>query len=988
MGRHLHVILCILIVLGGVHALPQPKVTECRSMMDLVLVVDGSDSITAADYQKQREALTDLARHLHLGPREARMGLVVYSSSIAQKVPLTDDRNVLLHETTNLIHPRDGTNTALGIATMRQLFNETGRPELPWVCIVITDGLSKDPPLTKMEATLAKEMGINMFAVGISHFIAEDELKNIASTPEQFMMLKTFDQLLTSLQKLMKVVCPCPPPPVVPFGFTDDGPRSIGSVRTYGCEPGYQAIGDPTITCTPMSIWSPLKFSCLACPDPPVEFGNGVVIQGLNLLGSVREYKCRDGFASSEPLISTCVAGPEGPSWTTPIAMCSACYAPAIPKNAHLPVPVTSGQVGQVVQFQCVPGFIPTGPVETTCINNKGVPMWSNPVHKCIACGPPPKVDFMVVSPEGGQLVNSIRLYKCIPGFHPTGPIEAICVGDKGATYWRFNGNKCIPCDNPPKLPNALLLVPGDNLVGTIREYQCLKGFQPTGPIKVICEAANGNVPIWTGPEHQCVACIAPPLIQNAILDPLGDTLVGSVRRYQCMKGFVATGPIEVGCITSTGGPMWTAPENTCITCTNPPILPNAILDLKGDNFVGNQRYYSCMEGFVPTVAGPIVIECLAEVMEGKGRAFWGPPSHFCIACPDPPPLNFALLEMGGSNLVGSSRKYVCDNDHFATGPIIITCLPSGQWSVPEHSCLACGPVPKVAYADVLPGMHTIGSVREYVCRPGYVPSQKPIIECIPGPAWTPVEFACVACPDPYPAKYAVLEPGDNLVGSVRRYTCLPGYLNTGDITSTCAVPQAITAGPSVVVPDWSTPVHFCKDCGEPFIVPNAQAIPATKTIGSQISYVCDKGYVPSAPPYSFCMQNAEWSPPEFKCIVKETKPESVKVIYEPVYIYVNKPVPVPVKVEKKKHPPHWLDKKPYPPMDKKKPPIYQRKTVDQVWPMKPEKSFDEMLMKEKPLHKPPKEKFYPIPPYNGYGYEKVHSPPIGYDFESYFDSD
>lgn len=65
-------------------------------------------------------------------------------------------------------------------------------------------------------------------------------------------------------------------------------------------------------------------------------------------------------------------------------ARVSACAAPPIPKNAHLPVPVVSGTVGQVVQFQCVPGFIPTGPVETICLNNKGVPMWTNPVHKCI----------------------------------------------------------------------------------------------------------------------------------------------------------------------------------------------------------------------------------------------------------------------------------------------------------------------------------------------------------------------------------------------------------------------------------------------------------------------------------------------------------------------------------------------------------------------------------------------------------------------------
>lgn len=59
-------------------------------------------------------------------------------------------------------------------------------------------------------------------------------------------------------------------------------------------------------------------------------------------------------------------------------------------------------------------------------------------------------------------------------------------------------------CDEPPKLPNAVLNVPGDTLVGTVRSYQCLKGFQPTGPIEVTCIGANG-VTMWDSSQHGCV---------------------------------------------------------------------------------------------------------------------------------------------------------------------------------------------------------------------------------------------------------------------------------------------------------------------------------------------------------------------------------------------------------------------------------------------------------------------------------------------------
>ena len=87
---------------------------------------------------------------------------------LLQTVPLTYDGKLLLKETTNLIHPRDGTKTALGIATMRELFKTGGRAGVPWVCIVITDGISKDPPKTKQEALLAKEMG-TCFLAFVNH---------------------------------------------------------------------------------------------------------------------------------------------------------------------------------------------------------------------------------------------------------------------------------------------------------------------------------------------------------------------------------------------------------------------------------------------------------------------------------------------------------------------------------------------------------------------------------------------------------------------------------------------------------------------------------------------------------------------------------------------------------------------------------------------------------------------------------------------------
>lgn len=57
----------------------------------------------------------------------------------------------------------------------------------------------------------------------------------------------------------------CPTPPSVPLAKCDDGPRAIGSVRTYECMDGYLQRGNPTIQCQSDFTWTPLAqdFQCV-----------------------------------------------------------------------------------------------------------------------------------------------------------------------------------------------------------------------------------------------------------------------------------------------------------------------------------------------------------------------------------------------------------------------------------------------------------------------------------------------------------------------------------------------------------------------------------------------------------------------------------------------------------------------------------------------------------------------------------------------------
>ena len=78
---------------------------------------------------------------------------------------------------------------------------------MPWVAVVITDGISKNFQETAMEAQLARDMGISMFAVGVTNKINITELMAIADTPKQVIELTAFNELQGRLAKMMKTIC-------------------------------------------------------------------------------------------------------------------------------------------------------------------------------------------------------------------------------------------------------------------------------------------------------------------------------------------------------------------------------------------------------------------------------------------------------------------------------------------------------------------------------------------------------------------------------------------------------------------------------------------------------------------------------------------------------------------------------------------------------------------------------------------------------------
>lgn len=175
----------------------------------MIFVLDGSDSIDDISMTRVKQFVIDFASAFMSDASSTGFGAVMYSANVAGVVPLRCNVSLFnfARSVRSLPHPKDGTNTDIGINKMRKMFATRGRPGVPMSGIVITDGRSKLQNRTAIESRLAKAQGIQMFAIGIGYLIDKKELESIASIGN-VMTVASFLELQGLIHQLYPRVCP------------------------------------------------------------------------------------------------------------------------------------------------------------------------------------------------------------------------------------------------------------------------------------------------------------------------------------------------------------------------------------------------------------------------------------------------------------------------------------------------------------------------------------------------------------------------------------------------------------------------------------------------------------------------------------------------------------------------------------------------------------------------------------------------------------
>uniref|UniRef100_A0A8C4H9J0 Integrin, alpha 11a n=1 Tax=Dicentrarchus labrax TaxID=13489 RepID=A0A8C4H9J0_DICLA len=172
-----------------------PAFQRCETYMDIVIVLDGSNSIYP--WYEVQAFLINILQKFYIGPGQIQVGVVQYGEKVVHEFKLSDYKSVEeVVKRARSINQRGGeeTNTALGINVARsQAFKQGGRRGAKKVMIVITDGESHDSPDLQQAIEDSEKDGITRYAIavlgyynrrGINPEAFLNEIKYIASDPD------------------------------------------------------------------------------------------------------------------------------------------------------------------------------------------------------------------------------------------------------------------------------------------------------------------------------------------------------------------------------------------------------------------------------------------------------------------------------------------------------------------------------------------------------------------------------------------------------------------------------------------------------------------------------------------------------------------------------------------------------------------------------------------------------------------------------------
>uniref|UniRef100_A0A5F9CUY6 CUB and sushi domain-containing protein 3 n=1 Tax=Oryctolagus cuniculus TaxID=9986 RepID=A0A5F9CUY6_RABIT len=596
------------------------------------------------------------------------------------------------------------------------------------------------------------------------------------------------------------------------------------------------------------------------------------------------------------------------------------CQPPPPVPNAEILTEDDEFEIGDIIRYQCLPGFTLVGNAILTCRLGERLQM----------DGAPPVCQ--VLCPANELRLDSTGVILS-PGYPDSYPNLQMCAWsisvEKG-----YNISMFVEFFQTEKEFDVLQVYDGPNiqspvLVSLSGDYSSAFNITSNGhEVFLQWSADHGNNKKGFRIRYIAFYCSTPESPPHGYIISQTGGQLNSVVRWACDRGFRLVGKSSAVCRKSSYGyHAWDAPVPACqaISCGIPKAPTNGGI-LTTDYLVGTRVTYFCNDGYRLSSKELTTAVCQSD---GTWSNHNKTPRCVVVTCPS---INSFTLEHGRWRIVNGSHYeyktkvvFSCDPGYHGLGPASIECLPNGTWSWrnerPYCQTGHCG-IPELivngqvigenyGYRDTVvyqcnPGFRLIGSsVR--ICQQdhnwsGQLPSCVPVSCGHPGsPIYgrtsgngfnfnDVVTFSCnigilckdqqrhnarptdsgliklisclvVNCSDPgIPAnskRESKIEHGNFTYGTVVFYDCNPGYFLFGSSVLICQ-PNG----------QWDKPLPECImiDCGHPGVPPNAVLSGEKYTFGSTVHYSCTGKRSLLGQSSRTCQLNGHWSGSQPHC--------------------------------------------------------------------------------------------------------------------------
>lgn len=607
----------------------------------------------------------------------------------------------------------------------------------------------------------------------------------------------------------------------------------------FKCEQGYELIGSNSLRCNAKKLWQPAYPICkeIQCPMAQDIKNGQYVAEGFKYADIVR-YTCHKGYEMSGDNVQHCT---QNKTWNGTLPTCHRIRCPTPQPMDHSRLIGDSYFFEDRVHIECDKGFLLKGDDFIMCQSDG---TWSVAQSICAIqlCHVPPVINHAVYTTTNQFVFNSTVTYKCDEGYELQGRASMHC--DENGV-WSSAPPLCrrIYCDAPEAIDNGRMDEGTRFASGTIVRYQCNIGFTLTGNTQRECT----NDKTWTGKAPQCI--IVHCSQQHGL--PHGrimrnDNKYGSVITYVCDEGYELHGPSFRTCRENG---EWSKETPLCelLSCSDPVVIDHGYV-IGTDYTFHSVVIYACKDNY--ELIGESTRTCQAD------RTWSGTTPQCHIKKCAPPKYSMAHGKILGDDYsAGAAITFQCDMGYRLTGSSSVVCQGGVMWSseFPQCDRVSCGLPPIMENAIVNGNSFEYSDQIKFRCKKGYYIVGDPKVQCLATGEWSVVRARCnpISCGMPPYISHTV-RTGDRFTfGDFIYYKCKEGYDMTGNNLLQCAANGK-----------WYGDLPKCRkvSCGHAPIIPHASVIVAKTTLGHQVMYKCNRGYVLHGNPKVVCVANGTWS--------------------------------------------------------------------------------------------------------------------------------